>query len=88
MPRFTVLVTEVLHVPCEYTVEADTAEEALELAENGETEAETQHTVKAEVVDRIVRRDSLAEVGDSCVEDRVNAKLQDVSRALTNLIGR
>lgn len=82
MPTFTVLVTEVRHVPCQYTVEADTPEEALELAGRGETTGEAENLAKAEVVDRHVRRDSLAEAP---LEDRVNAKIQGVARALADM---
>lgn len=57
--RYEVEVTEVLHRACTFTVEADSPQEARELASIGETVREARGG-KYEVVDRIVESEPIA----------------------------
>lgn len=52
--KYTVEVTEVRHVRMLYTVEANSVDEARELAENGETESEV--VASSSVHDRVVHK--------------------------------
>lgn len=66
MARYTVEVSEIRHYDVEYTVEADSPEEALEMAARGETEDE-QELKNHGVVQREVDDESLVELDEQGV---------------------